>query len=257
LQLNDPFDNKENLIDFDEYSIKKVLNKGMTESELNNYIKEHPLEAKRFAQFNFHREIYSKAGIISLSANSTNILMWSYYNNNQGFCVEFYYQNFPFENQGPFPINYQKEVAPVSIKDIGGSLSVLYQSNIKSDIWQHENEWRLIAISKDVMKLPKDPYLSEASGSERKFYYNKNGIKSIILGAKFFAEKEKISIDHSKVIELGDEDQRKELIDFALNNNISLFLIIPDEFEFKFLLSGLVVDKKESNKYSVTTVKTA
>lgn len=61
-----------------------------------------------------------------MTSDATNILMWSYYSNHQGFMIEFDITKFTtFKYHGPFPINYQDPIEAISLKEWGIEISIL------------------------------------------------------------------------------------------------------------------------------------
>lgn len=185
--FNDIFDCHKQLIIFDNEQIVKQFLKSVRGSLEKNGIHLSTEDSRELMWELYFKQI----GILSLTEKPDNILMWSHYSKHSGFVVEFDYQKFPFIKYGPFPINYQKVIQPISIKDYVLGLCILYQTNIKSNLWEYESEWRIIIDSgSEKMKIPdhKPEYLKRLGGNERTFNYLFETIKSISLGFKFFKE---------------------------------------------------------------------
>ena len=228
-QFNDIFDCHENLINFNDNNvIKGFLHKVIPKEEIDKHLTKDRLETKRFVKIHFNGVLYRKWGILSLTSNPNNIVMWSYYNNHQGFCVEFDYSKFQFKHYGPFPINYQSKIEPISLKDSGTLLSVIYQTNIKSDNWTHENEWRIIIdAEEDVMISPNFEQLRKFGGRNRNFNYPIEAIKSISLGNRFFTPEEINALDNN-VLEINlkskNADLKESLLYFTSSNGIQCYI---------------------------------
>jgi hypothetical protein len=150
--------------------------------------------------------------------------MWSYYSHHKGYCIEFDISKFPFDYYGPFPINYQSKLEPFSIKLIGIQIGVLAQSNLKLNIWEHENEWRLLIAApngKDMVS-PYFEILKKLGGHDRKFKYPLSAIKSIALGNRFFNPDEIREINNMELeINLKfNPEQKSHILNFIATNKI-------------------------------------
>lgn len=254
-QLNDIFDCNEELLDFDDIEVIKVfLGDSMPESEINKLIKEDFESLKTFVQRNFREKIYRKWGVFSMTGNPNNILMWSYYGNHNGFCIEFDISKFPFKYYGPFPINYQPQIEALSIKQIGVQIGVLVQSNIKDEIWKHENEWRLMIAAPDGKDMfsPNFEILKGLGGHNRKFNYPIEAIKSITLGNRFFDPDEIHEID-IMTLEINlkvNFEQKSIMLDYLATNNIKTHIGLRTGFtEIKFRTS--TIERINYNKYKI------
>lgn len=239
-QFNDIFDCHEELLEFDDKRvIKTFLLYMMNEEEIDILLQKGLKNIKTFVQRNLREIIYRKLGIFSMTGNPNNILMWSYYTKHKGFCVEYDITDFPFKYFGPFPVNYQKQLEPVSIKKIGISLGVLMQSNLKFKGWEHENEWRLLieAPTGEDMYSPNFELLRKLGGHNRKFYYPISAIKSIALGNRFFEPEEIIKLN-SKELEINlssNFGQKSIMLDFLAENKINTRIaLISSLTEIKF-----------------------
>ncbi|MCE5345383.1 MAG: DUF2971 domain-containing protein [Bacteroidales bacterium] len=234
-QVNDLFDCNEDLLDFDdEEMIHHFLKDVIPEEELNKKKKDNPNGLKILVQRNFREILYKKWGIFSMTDNPNNVLLWSYYGNHKGFCIEFDLTQFPFEYYGPFPINYQSELNALSIKDIGIHLGVLAQCNLKDKIWEHENEWRLMIPKPkgEDMRSPAFKFLKDMGGHDRKFNYPLSAIRSITLANRFFEPDEIKEISNSELeINLTEDIELKaSLLDFIAANKIPSFLGLKTGF---------------------------
>lgn len=170
---------------------------------------------------------YVTFGITSLTSDPNNVLMWAYYGNNQGYMVEYDVSKFPQNYYGPFPVNYQEKVSPISHKLNGAQLALLYQSNIKSKAWEHESEWRYLIRSEDGKPLiPYNVDIKELKGYHyRKFKYPKGTVKSISLGNRFFSPEEIQEISEDNILKVkfsSNIDYRIQILTFIILNKIEL-----------------------------------
>jgi len=142
-------------------------------------------------------------GIVSLTIDRFNELMWSHYTNETGYVVEFdtslllkeiasHPLNRPIFKNIFFKSMDYKEY-PVSIscnKNCNIREINLYNATQKNKIWNYENEWRIIATSYPFLGIPKiQPNTDEkyTDISKRKLYYTPKSIKRIYLGKKFWS----------------------------------------------------------------------
>ncbi|RNF92998.1 DUF2971 domain-containing protein [Pseudomonas putida] len=94
----------------------------------------------------FARELVSTLGVVSLSRNPTNILMWSHYaDHHKGFVVELRIaMDAPrqlLEGIMPFPVEYQAERP---IIDWGSGCDIAQYFLTKSPDWEYEQEERIL-----------------------------------------------------------------------------------------------------------------
>ena len=190
-QFNDPFDCNEKLVKFDTWNDVHNLWEDLYDQFRKTYssLKTACEESNR-AYWNI---LYKKLGLVSFASVCDNYQMWALYAQNNGFCLEFDVDKFPFLHHGPFPINYTEKVpGPVHIGDVGGNLAMLIQTNIKNVWWNYEDEWRLYVPNPTGFDLKSFGNEYETSkfnrGDEhdRKFRYPIDALKSVILGPKFF-----------------------------------------------------------------------
>ncbi|MGE0637251.1 MAG: DUF2971 domain-containing protein [Bacteroidia bacterium] len=227
IEFNDLYDCYEELISFDDEAIKSILiNNPYTEEEFEVEKKKDSDIIHLQAQTRSKEMFFQRAGIVCFSEVYNNPLMWSYYNNNNGFLIEFDYSKFQFKFHGPFPIHYSEKIESVELSNYGLATSFLYQTNIKSKIWEHEKEWRIIVETSDeYYLLPSFKLLQNFGGKQRKEKYNLSSIKTLALGNRFFKPEEITILNDKKVsIKLDENDAnyslKKTLIEFCLKNNI-------------------------------------
>lgn len=254
-QFNDIFDCFEQLIDFDddefvfEY-LKKLHQNELTDEQLKTRIASNKAEASISAQRNAREDFYREIGVFSMTSNIYSLLMWSYYTNHQGFFIEFDYPQFPFKFHGPFPLNYQEDISPVSLKACGIDLSMLLQTNLKYIGWQHENEWRLLIESDAPMFCPSFEEIKALGGRARKFNYPINAIKSVGFGNRFF-EPEELRIESDKILHVTLKNNlvlKTHVLDFLIEHNITTCMSLRDGL-IKISFGGVIIKKTEINKY--------
>ena len=220
--FNDPFDCNKKLIEFKTWEdVRELLS-----SKYDDFKKQIPsLQAAcNFCRETFKIILYKKLGLVSLAPRHDNYLMWALYAQNNGFCIEFDTNKFPFLHFGPFPINYVNDIPQtIPIGDYGGHISMLILSNVKNKWWEYEKEWRL------YIPTPKG-FDMKACGNEfeiktynfgdehnRKFRYTTESIKSITLGTKFFDKMvtNKLSSDEVDIVCVPDTAPKEyKVLDF-------------------------------------------
>ncbi len=182
--FNDPFDSiipnygeshlsKSSLISLMRDKFKRE-NPSMTEGEISIKIQSLPGntwiidEAKLYENLNKVQDYYHKKyGIISLSENPFNILMWGHYSNaHKGFCVGFdtkalanYLIKEVNEGVALYPIEYVEKIPVQDKNDNDENLAkkMFFTKNID---WKYEKEWRLIAtrLTGKTIRLPKNVF---------------------------------------------------------------------------------------------------
>lgn len=136
LSLNDPFDSCIQFIDLEKLSCSQFVSFSIKNKALifkNLSVNNADIEQNVTSFFNNDRKqlanefkvffwnfIFKDHGLLSLTAKNNNLLMWSYYNNNEGFAIELKNIDFLDKNvYGPFPMNYQEEfetITPINIE---------------------------------------------------------------------------------------------------------------------------------------------
>jgi hypothetical protein len=256
-QLNDPYDCYENIIEMTDPHVALNIDKywGLNSSleEISEKLRSNDEYLIRCLQYQLKMMTFQKTGVLSLTSDPENLLMWSYYSNHKGFCVEFDYVSFPFSFFGPFQINYQSEIETVSARPL--ELAFLYQTNIKHVSWKHEMEWRLLA-HKTHMEIPGIDFLKSEPGEKREFQYLTENIKSITLGNRFFHNNNEIRLldintaEHE--ITLKEQiEKKKAVLDIVINQNIPTFIISRDYKTFKIIRKSISIREIDSMKYKL------
>lgn len=208
--FNDSIDSSELLIDFREITLevyKKIYRLIYSEenhekTDFNKKFKEDKLSSFDEIRRKFYLYFSRQLGLISLTTNPLNILMWSHYSTESGFIIEIdkktLLENLKNLNSeiGDYclrPIQYVKNIESINMfkKEFKTPIIpfFMYMTSVKRSEWKYEDEWRL-SIYKKNMGLPL-AYLSPGSNDyigeqERRLFYPKEAIKNIILGKYFF-----------------------------------------------------------------------
>jgi hypothetical protein len=255
-QLNDPFDCDCDLINFDdEMAIETFMGK-----ELAKKLRDEssPEDFVRNVQYNFSQICYSFHGILSLTDDPINLLMWAYYSNNNGFVIEYDYSKFKFHFHGPFQVNYQERIEAISIKS-WGPICMLYQMNVKAQKWRHESEWRLLIYSEQRMLMPGIGEFDDLNDIDRKFS-SKNCILSIILGESFFNKQTEFQLQSNGemhiVLPEGAND-RNRILAFAIENRIEINLTFKENRRFSFYKKLVDLQRLDRNRFLLSNYRIA
>ena len=235
VELNDKFDCYSDLIDYEtatDHLIMTFLQNFHTKQE----IIENFAELKTGFKFIFPLAIYSGIGVISLTSKIKNPLMWAHYASaNHGFAIKFNHKYFHEKILGPYPINYQFEWEAISLENPMNAM--IYATNVKSKVWEYEDEWRFIGTGKD-MSTPRYREGKEFI-ENRKFKYQSKAIEEIILGNIFIDRINKYGENGTLILALTPDVQygkeKFELLHFIVNNKIKTSRIVlkPGSFTFE------------------------
>jgi hypothetical protein len=262
LDFNDPFDCNQELISLDSTSLEDILalNNGFfdTDKIIKLYSSNDPKD-----KYDLHKDIlgllcdvlYMKVGIYCMTNRDNSMEMWSYYSTHRGFVVKYDLDKLPKNHWGPFPINYTNDFKKIDYSLFKNS-SFIYQSNIKAQCWDHENEWRLIFYGPDVMKVPNQ---DTPNAHSRKFYYHPQAIKEIIIGFNFFESNE---LDMLKSDSLNfyvhlrkDVKLKREFLKYLLKNKYKVSMIfLKKESSSDLLSKPIEIEMISSNKYLIKYV---
>jgi hypothetical protein len=212
-QLNDRFDCSNQLVQSQSYDDEiRLLEISGSNQELS--VEDYFLLSDYGLSMEIYEKIFSEMGIISMTTNHSDILMWSHYAKNNGFCVEYRIDCFPWDWVGPYPIQYCKQRESTLVNACQLSLIPLllcFQKNIK---WKYEKEWRVL--------------VSLTDNSNRKCVYSPEAITGIYFGASFFNEKETqidLNDEFHTIVKFDNrvDDYRIKLLDFMVRNNIPAY----------------------------------
>jgi hypothetical protein len=268
-EFNDLFDCHESILNFDDkdfirYFLKTFASEDFPDERIEKEIKTNFKWVSTFVQRNFKEFNYKRFGIVSMTGSPMSIVMWSYYTNHKGFFIEFDVTKFPFKFHGPFPLNYQRKIAPISIKKYGPGLGMLMQTNLKFKDWQHENEWRLLIESKQNMISPSFEILKELGGRPRTFKYPIKAIKKIGFGNRFFDPHELIpkSENESHVVlkpnkfNKANIKYKTDILDFIISKKLDFYMALRNGI-WKKTFAPVKITKLGKNKYSLVMTELA
>lgn len=227
-EFNDMFDsgicifsNEEELHNLIEKDLKELSELGIDISSYRDRSKEFYLKE---AELKRNTVNYLGAHMSCFSTTDSSILMWAHYaKNNTGICVN-------YDTEGPnnifrkwaFPVVYRKK--PINVSSLLYDKNELYQYRTELAVmlsilckcltWSYEKEWRLIS-----------PIFPD---NDKKLRYNLSNvpkIKEIIFGYHFLRNCFGKNTDESK-------KNIKQIVDYAKENNISLYVMLQDTGEF-------------------------
>lgn len=273
--FNDSIDSSELLLNFEKITFERYISFFETFLKPEEFKKldiNEMFETDKKESFSGIRKFFYEAfsrnfGLISLTTEPLNILMWSHYSSESGFLIEIEAKclinnlrkiNLDIKNYCFRPIQYVDELESIDFFQEGltsPDVSFLYMTNVKRSEWKYEDEWRL-TIYKTDMGIPinfLNPGAGDYSGKEeRKVYYSKECIKSLIIGKYFFNGKncDKLNFDRSIVI---TDPEFLTLVNYLYeNHNDKLFMSGELQKENKF---GRSVSKIEIEKIDGHTFK--
>ncbi len=176
-QFNDPFDSeiptKHSLCsekELDKYLENLLIKKGIDGGDKSNKLqiakerlKTNPQEIQNFID----NYIETKVGILSLTENYENLLLWAHYaKKHTGFCIEIDAQLLNKviiaefiknkEQAFIFKVKYQNKFPIINPCKHSFEQRTQLQFLIKSKDWKYEQEWRIILLngSKQYRELP-------------------------------------------------------------------------------------------------------
>ena len=201
--------------------------------------------------------LFMKFGIISLTENPKDTLMWAYYSQNSGFALKLNTSLLPKDFFGPFPINYIDSLNKIDFAKYDTSLCILYQTNVKQKIWESENEWRYLTHNQNGKY---HPFYWNFDIKSRKFFYSADAIQEIILGYDFFHPKE---IDYNKrtpeydIIRFNgkrsktNKKLKRKLLSYVVRNSIPCFQIVRHRYNYLLDVKEIKIEKLSSNRYKI------
>lgn len=228
---------------FTAYNVKALANKyfyGSHPFDLNDPfdVNRNMLSIDREILNDVYNLLFSQLGILSMTISDVDPLMWSYYTSHFGYAVNYSINKIPKNFLGPFPINYIDDFK-LSEK-YSPHLQLIIACNIKfKKYWSHENEWRFILCSSDLMKLPKifQNKLDAKNRNRKCRYFKYSGffsVSEVILGYKLILnERNKIASNVNTGIELSTKDKLlNKFLHLLYNKNykVSILDIDPDKY---------------------------
>lgn len=180
-QLNDPFDSqiptRYDLCsekELDKHLENLLTRKGVAGNNMTNKLRDAKERFKnnpQEVQDNLDKETEKKVGILALTENYENLLLWAHYGNKHtGFCVELDAQllnkivNVEFNNnQEPaflFKVKYQNKFPIIIPCKHSSEQRTQLEFLIKSKDWKYEQEWRIILLngSRQKRSLPPEVF---------------------------------------------------------------------------------------------------
>lgn len=261
MQLNDKYDCASELIDYSEITIdyfKNVFNgtgffSTLEIDELYYSDKKWILERK-FGDLEKFR-LYMNFGIISLTTTPDSPTMWAYYAQNSGFVVKFKTSILSKKAYCLFPINYTDNFKQMSWKEYAPELHILYQTNIKSEKWINEDEWRVLTYSQFGSYHPK---LNPGDVKSRYYFYPLNTIEEIIFGYDFidldevdrrYSTSKKIHINLNKKRIKSLKKNKRQLLNFIVKNSIKCKEIVRNTGLYNLEARDIKIEQLSPNKF--------
>jgi hypothetical protein len=223
---------------------------------------------RRFIYEYFTRQV----GLISLTTQPLNILMWSHYSSESGFIIELDKQclidnlrqnNKDINNWCFRPIQYVDELESINMFQEGfktPDLSFLYMTNVKRREWEYEDEWRL-AIYKNDMSVPFS-FLNIGSTNydgtqERKIFYSKDCIQSLVVGKHFFNGKNCSKVTGDLIFTISNEKFKSLVQHIYENYNEKIFMSGELEKGSKFgrSISRITLKKIADDQFQLVDLK--
>lgn len=179
ITFNDPFDCSEKLLNvrYDKQHINEILKQNHNHYNRKDRRSLKVNEIKR-QQNLIMKEKREEFKICCFSGKNDNMLMWSHYaNKHTGICCGF---DFPIKIPKQFiikPIRYEDQVNKLD-GETNLNKIILYWLTTKSKMWEYEEEYRAICLSKEPQK------------DFEIYHYDPQYLKEIIFGC---------NIDHKQI----------------------------------------------------------
>jgi hypothetical protein len=259
--FNDLFDFSPLAIDFSAYEFvdfENLFHVNKRKIELEKY----NLNANKYKndiKDDFYRSWVQMNGILCLTKNVDNDLMWAHYTNNEGFLLEFDLAKLPINYLGPFPINYVKERCKVKFnRNIDVNLGLFIEALIKKKIWDYEDEYRLFFYPEDINKYfqVNGIYSNEsfeASKIERYISYSNDAISKIVLGFNFLGKDITKVNDYQYIIDLKHENSPIKycILSKVIRENINTELLFQDFNDYSLKTIPVKIKYAGGTKFEV------
>ena len=166
--------------------IQKMMRARSKRDEVKALVDAATVGAAKFAMNKIYEKVIRDFGVLCLSEENLNLLMWSHYaNSHMGFAVGFDMESDFFTTGCSLPIWKPKKIDYVSerpskfFSELSSDMKeILYT---KGDIWGYENEWRMIA----PLELP----LAWVEGKTKGVHHlPRKSVSEVIFGARMSGE---------------------------------------------------------------------
>lgn len=202
----------------------------------------------------WHQFLFANIGIVPMTKNGRNVLMWAHYCNNEGITLKFKTEYLKYLMSGVFYMNYQKNLPNLNKYDF--ITRFLVTMNLKSSKWKYESEWRLLKKKEGIMKSNIEFYDNEAlklghNTLDRKQYFDNKQLLEITLGFKFFT-KENISKSDNTITLKTKKPLKVEILDYIIQEKIYTQMIDfgnITEFELRKVKCNII--KIEEGEYQI------
>lgn len=275
IELNDTLDCSPFLwytskpIEIEQY--KRLWGNILSDKELNEYFEEDCNKENLCKGFisNVYDTATNLFGIISTTGKENNPLMWPHYTQEKGFQIKFNTSKLEKsidskitddeEYLGLYPINYSQKLSPIDVSAFRTMLVPLYYAtNIKSEQWKYEDEWRFI-VGKQNMGVPytksglvqREDYIVDKTN--RYVYYDRDLVEEICLGQNFFNAREfEIEWLDEKNIRVKPRDIENN---WEYKNQVLLLEYIVENLSDKLYYSGVKYELDENEKHFLIRTK--
>jgi hypothetical protein len=263
-ELNDKYDCSPYLIDYSKCGLefyqetiettKRFLQKStIDEKTITHYynssekwrLERHIANINRCILFSLFR-------VISLTSEKNNMLMWTHYANNNGFMIKINPSLISHENlYGPYPINYCKAFPTVEYDSSKPpAYFVPYQSNVKSEAWSYENEWRYVYYNPNSQ--------DHKNKINNRLYYDKNALIEIVLGYDFFEPISSITrcigfdvLNLKKKQKQKNRKLKRKLLNFIVESGVKVFQTSVSVKDYSLVANEISIEKLGSNTFKI------
>lgn len=193
--LNDLFDFYLDLIDFSNHEFSHIEMLFTDGQERDNARQEFQSNKHLFLEKvrnSLYRIWISTFGILCMTEDKVNDLMWAHYTNNRGFLIEFDYDKFGSNYFGPYPINYIEKLEKLDFCKFENNLGFFMASLLKKLVWEYEKEFRFFCLPEIKNNFKVSGRFSNAEFNfdlqDRLVNYPRSAIKKVLLGFHFYSE---------------------------------------------------------------------
>jgi hypothetical protein len=264
MNLNDKYDCAGDLIDYSNLSLEtfiqhlsKELGLFSPDKIIDLYNSDNRWVLDRSTADLYNIRLFMRFGLISLTEEPLNPLMWAHYAQNSGFVLKIKSSLMPKTFFGPFPINYSETLNKIDFSKYNPALCILYLSNLKQKVWEYENEWRYLTYN-NLGNY--HPFYSGLDLASRKFFYKPEAVEEIILGYDFFNPKEIdfekrtqdydiINVSKRKTIQ--NRKLKRKLVNFIVKNELPCYQVIRARYAYQLDIKEIKIEKISANKFKV------